>query len=135
MKAATPWPLLDRFLSAAGPADAEAYAGLILRDVEELLNSRLSSPLGEAAEESEAGYGLADLSLGGRGEGDLLKLARAVRRCLELYEPRLERVRVEARPPSPAEIDTLTVRIEAGLAGADCRHDLALDVPVRVRRE
>jgi type VI secretion system lysozyme-like protein len=129
-----PRPLLDRFLDRTRSADFEAYAGIVLRDVEELLNSRLSSPLGEFDEDAEVAYGLPDLTLTGRTEGELLKLAWAVRRCLASYEPRLTGIRVEARPPEPVEIDRLTVRIEAGLAGFEKHPGLVLELPVDVRR-
>lgn len=129
-----PQPFLDRFLGQAGPPDLEAYAEIVLRDVEELLNSRLSSPLGESGEDVEAAYGLPDLTLTGRSDGELLKLAWSVRRCLENSEPRLTNIRVEARPPEPVEIDRLTVRIEASLAGFEKQPGLTLELPVKVRR-
>lgn len=124
-----PRPLLDRFLGQTAPPDLEAYAEIILRDAEALLNTRLSSPLGEAG---EAAYGLPDLSLAGRTGGELMKLAGAVRRCLESYEPRLTNIRVEARPPEPVEIDSVTVFIEAGVAGFEKHPPLSLEVPVKV---
>ncbi len=90
-------------MNRKGPPDLERYAEIVLRDVEELLNSRLSSPLGETGGEDEAAYGLPDLTLTGRADGELLKLALAVRRCLSAYEPRLTGLRVTARPPEAAD--------------------------------
>ena len=129
-----PRPFLDRFLGKAAPPDLEAYAGIVLRDVEELLNSRLSSPLGEEGGEGEAAYGLPDLTLTGRTEGELMKLALAVRHCLTAREPRLTGIRVEARPPEPAAIDRLIVQIEATLTGFEKHPSLKLEMPVNVRR-
>ncbi len=130
MKAPSPPPpLLDRFLGQAGPLSFEAYAGIVLRDAEDLLNTRLSSPLGE---EGGAAYGLPDLTVAGRTGGEFMKLAGAVRHCLETYEPRLKNIRVEARPPDQAEIDSLTIYIEAALTGFENFAPLSLELPVKV---
>lgn len=129
-----PRPFLDRFLTGPGPADVETYAGIILRDIEELLNSRRSSPLGEDGEEPDLSYGLPDLSLTGRTDGELMQLARAVRSCLEVYEPRLADIRVEALPPEPEDIDRLTVRVTAALTGYEKLPGLTLEMPLNIRR-
>lgn len=127
-----PAPFLDRFLSKSAAVDAEQYRDSVLRDTEDLLNTRLSSPFGEPGEEPEAAYGLADLSVTGRTEGELMKLACSVRHCLEQYEPRLRDIRVEARPWDAASPDRLTVDIEAALTGLAGAAPLSLEIAVPV---
>ncbi len=129
-----PCPLLDRFLEEPEMISPDRYKDIILRDVEELLNSRLSSPLGSAGEdemscENDLRYGLADLS--GGTESELSKSARNIRRCLELYEPRLNVIQVEVVPPESAGDERLTIFIEAGLAGFKPEQSALFEVPIR----
>lgn len=131
MKTNIPRPLLDRFLGASGgPDNLTAYADAVLRDVEALLNTRAVSVFG--GDEEDLGYGLPDLTLAGRGDGELDRLAWRVRSCLDRYEPRLTNIRVEALPPAPGEIERLTVRITAALAGYERRPDLNMEMPLPV---
>ena len=141
MKALTlPCPLLDPFLGEPERISLDRYKDIILRDLEELFNTRLSSPLGSAGEDELRGetdfhgenqfrYGLADLS--GGTESELSKSARNIRRCLELYEPRLNVIQVEAVPPESAGDECLTIFIEAGLAGFKPEPSALFEVPIR----
>lgn len=130
MRRRIPRPLLDRFLGGPEPPDLGGYADIIVRDVEALLNTRAASVFGDDEEEGDAAYGLPDLTVAGRTEGRLERLAWLVERCLDKYEPRLTRVRVEAWPPSPEDFDRLTVRITAALAGFEKGPVLNLEVPL-----
>lgn len=123
----TALPFLDRFSAHSTRVTDDEYRGLVLRDAEELLNTRLSSPFGEG---NEAAYGLADLTVCGHTEGELMNAARQIQNCLSAYEPRLSDIRVEPGPIDPASPDTFSVSIEAALTGFPKAPPLSLDFRV-----
>jgi type VI secretion system protein ImpF len=91
--------LLDRLLDEepGHPASHEwtmsrqAYRDAVVRDIGSLLNAvaPIRSAGSEAARSSVLGYGLPPLAGRSLSTLDLDGLARAIRRCLQAYEPRL----------------------------------------------
>lgn len=130
MKVEIPRPFLDRFLGEGRPKSVEQYAVIILRDVEELLNTRLIPHPADGCDLPE--YGLPDLSVNGRTNGELSRLAWQVKFCLEEYEPRLKHIEVEPLGPSLAEPDKLAVRVTAVLTGFEKQPALHWEMPLSI---
>ena len=126
-----PRPLLDRFLGGP-PDDLVGYIAVILRDLEALLNTR-SGRLPEGGDQATVlEYGLADLSAAGRSQDDLLRLALAVKKRVEVFEPRLCRVQVEPLAEMPPEPDRVRMRLTAALTGFEVQPRLDLELPLEL---
>lgn len=89
--------------------DLGSYRTLVARDLETLLNTRRSDPLDRAADFPEASrsllrYGVMDLnSLTLQDPDDQSALREDIRRTIELFEPRLKKVRVSLELPRGSE--------------------------------
>lgn len=131
-KTRPPRPLLDRFLGGP-PEDLDGYIAVILRDLEALLNTRSDRPPEGGDPATVLDYGLGDLSVAGRSESDLLRLALAVKKRVEVFEPRLCRVQVEPLPELPPEPDRVRLRLTAALAGFETQPRLDLELPLELK--
>ncbi|MGE0716418.1 MAG: type VI secretion system baseplate subunit TssE [Alphaproteobacteria bacterium] len=96
-----------------------AYRASVIRDLQDLLNTRHPPPPAGAAR-SEAGqslivYGLPDLSaMNPRSRTDVERLQRAILGTLRLFEPRLTRVRVTVEHPESV-MGRIAFRVAADL--------------------
>lgn len=105
--AASPVPLFDRLFGSAPEStdgrllDADGLEASIRRDFSRLLNVRSGLAVDDflQTDGTVLDYGLPDLvSLSSQSDTDLQRLATVVTRAIELFEPRLSRVQVRARP-------------------------------------
>lgn len=97
-------PLVGDAAPAGWEASVRALQAAVLRDVEDLLNTRrIAEPAPDRYPETQRSvyhFGLPDVSsLSGDSEVVRRKLLRQVEECIQLFEPRLTAVRV-----SPVEV-------------------------------
>lgn len=123
-----PRPLLDRFLDQGPPENFDDYIAVILRDLEALLNTWAGSSA-DGAGETVLEYGLAGLGAADRSQAALLRLSLAVKKQVEIFEPRLCRVRVEPLLDGPSEIDRGKILLTASLTGYEHQPPLELELP------
>lgn len=119
---------LDRLID---PAQTQSFKSVLLRDVEDLLNTH-RPPEGqfeglEEVEKSVVNFGLKDLTLfAQKSEDDRNRVYRHIEETIERFEPRLQRVKVTPRDYDEVEKEekaqfrrgSLYLRIEAQLRGA-----------------
>lgn len=117
--------------------DVGGYRALVARDLETLLNTRRSDPLDRAADFPEASrsmlrYGVMDLnSLSLQDPGDQAALREDLRRTIELFEPRLKKVRVSLDLPKGSE-RALRFRVAAVLSAHPQRPSVAFDATLHL---
>ena len=128
---APPRPLLDRFLDSEINGTPEEYMAVIMRDLEALLNTRADRKLNEGSPLTVLDYGLHDFTADNLSDDGILKLSLAIKKSIEIFEPRLSQVKVEPLPGAAA-IDQFTVRVTAQLAGFENRPELVLDWPLKI---
>jgi type VI secretion system protein ImpF len=81
----------------------------LVRDLERLLNSRSSLTFEQflVTEGSVIDYGLPEFGwMSPRSLGDRSLLGRAIKRAIELYEPRMQSVQVEVNPSDLGPLST-----------------------------
>lgn len=139
--------VLDRLLDAS-PHQPEAtrddcrldlsgYRSLVARDLETLLNTRRSDPLDRAAEFPESSrsmlrYGVMDLnSLSLQDPDDQAALREDIRRTIELFEPRLKKVRVSLDLPKGGE-RALRFRVAGVLSAHPQRPGVTFDATLHL---
>lgn len=132
LKPRPPRPLLDRFLGGP-PEDLDGYIAVILRDLEALLNTRSDRPPEGEERATVMEYGLGDLNSASRGESDLWRLSLAVKKRVEVFEPRLCRVQVEPLTELPPEPDRVRLRLTAALTGFETWPRLDLELPLELK--
>lgn len=146
-----PWGMrpsvLDRLLDARpqqpeSPSDhalldLSGYRAQVARDVETLLNTRRSDPHDRAADFPEASrsilrYGIMDLnSLTLQDPDDQTALREDIRRAIELFEPRLSKVRVALDLPRGSE-RALRFRVGAVLSAHPQRPGVTFDATLHL---
>lgn len=111
----------------------------VRRDLEWLLNSHRSIiPVPEAYRELERSlfaYGLPDInSIRLESQADQQRLVRAIQLAIELFEPRLTRVRVNPLTPIRKSVLTIRFQIEAQLRADPVPEQISFDTVLEVAR-
>lgn len=107
-----------------GP-DADDVLQSLKRNISNLLNARM----GEALSAPE--LGLIDFNDASLGSHDLaLQIRRAIRRCLETYEPRIKHMEIHVLPDNGSPLNLrfqVTASVDVGALHKNVQIDLLLD--------
>ena len=104
----------------------------VRRELERLLNTRVQLPLSELEdrERTVIDYGIPDFgSFSAKSEGDRRRLAAALARTIETYEPRLTRVRFELDQPG-VDAGVLRGRLSAMLVVESVREPVSFSTVI-----